>query len=113
ARVVEADDRRPTLHRQIHDLADLLRVGPGQAATEDGEVLGEDVDDATVDLAIAGDDAVAGDLLRLHVKVSAAVGDELVQLDEGARVEQQGDALARGQLACVVLALNAGGAAAL
>jgi hypothetical protein len=39
----------------------------------------------------------------LHAEVGAAVGDELVELDEGARVEQQVDALAGGQLAVGVL----------
>ena len=49
AGVVEADDRRAVLHRQVHHLADLLGVGLGQRAAEDGEVLGEDVDQAAVD----------------------------------------------------------------
>ena len=65
-----------------------------------------------VDGAVAGDDAVAEDLLLVHAEVGAAVGDELVELDEAARVEQQVDALARGQLAGLVLALDALGAAA-
>jgi hypothetical protein len=42
-RVVDADDRRPHLHRLVHDLADFFRVGLGQRAAEHGEVLAEDV----------------------------------------------------------------------
>ena len=61
---------------------------------------------------MAGDDAVAGDDLVLHAEVAAAVRDELVQLFERAGIEQEIDALARRELAGVVLALEAGLAAA-
>ena len=63
ARVVQADDRRAHLHRQVHDLDDLGGVGLRERAAEDREVLREGVDDAAVDAALAGDDAVAGDHL--------------------------------------------------
>ena len=62
-------------------------------------------DEAAVDAAVAGDDAVARDLLLGHAEVEAAVLDELVELLEAALVEQQLDALARGELALAVLAL--------
>ena len=63
AGVVEPDDRRADLHRQVHDLADLLGVRLGQRPAEDGEVLAEDEDEPAVDRAVAGDDAVAEDAL--------------------------------------------------
>src|SRR5207253_11437829 len=63
AGVVQADDRRAGLHRQVHDLADLLGVRLGERAAEDGEVLRKDVDHATADPAKSGDDAVAHDPL--------------------------------------------------
>ncbi len=50
------------------------------------------------------DDAVAGDDLLVHPEVEAAVRDELVELLERAGIEQEVDALARGQLAGLVLA---------
>ena len=56
---------------------------------------------------MAGDDAVARDDLVGHPEVEAAVRDELVDLFEGARVEQQVDALARRQLAGRALPLEA------
>ena len=59
AAVVEADDRRADLHGQVHDLADLLGVRFRERAAEDGEVLAEDEDEPAVDLAVAGDHAVA------------------------------------------------------
>ena len=108
ARVVEADHRRADLHRVVHDLADLLGVGFGQRAAEDGEVLREDEHQAAVDGAVAGDDAVAGNLLGLiHAEIDAAMLLEHVPFFEGVRVEQQLDAFAGGQLALVVLAVDA------
>jgi hypothetical protein len=79
-------------------------MGLGQRAAEHGEVLAEDEDQAAVDRAVAGDHAVAGDLGVVHAEVGAAVLDEHVPFFEGAVVEQQLDALARGQLALGVLA---------
>ena len=61
ARVVQPDDRRAELHRQIHDLHDLRGVGLRQRSAEDGEVLREGEHLAAVDQAVAGDDAVARD----------------------------------------------------
>ena len=107
ARVVQADDRRAHLHRQIHDLHDLRGVGFGERSAEDGEVLRERVDQAAVDAPVAGDDAVAGNDLLVHAEVAAAVRDELVDLLERAGIEQEVDALARGQLAGLVLAAQA------
>ena len=106
ARVVEADDGRAHLHRQVHDLDDLGGVGLRERAAEDGEVLGEGVDRASLDAAGAGDDAVAGHDLLVHPEVEAAVGDELVDLVEGAGIEEQIDPLARRELAGVVLPLQ-------
>ena len=61
---------------------------------------------------VAGHHPVAGDALVAHPEVGAAVGDELVQLDEGAGVEQEVDPLARGELARLVLLGDALGSAA-
>src|SRR6185312_13354126 len=84
------------LHRHVLHLDDLLRVRLRQRAAEHGEVLGEQIDGAAVDRAPAGDDAVAGDFLLQHV-----------ELLERALVEQELDALAGGQLAALVLGLDA------
>jgi hypothetical protein len=53
---------------------------------------------------VAGDDAVAGNQLPGHAEVEAPVRDELVDLLEGARIEQEVDALARRQLPGFALA---------
>ena len=85
----------------------------GQRAAEHGEVLREDVDQPAVDAAVAGDDAVAVELLLLEAEVGRPVRDEPVELDEAAFVEQEVEPLARGELALGVLRLDARGAAAL
>ena len=107
AGVVQADDRRAHLEREVHDLHDLGGVGLGERAAEHGEVLRERVDRAAVDASVAGHDAVAGDDLVLHAEVAAAVRDELVDLVEAAGIEQEVDALARGQLAGGLMAAQA------
>ncbi len=72
-------------------------------AAEHGEILAEDEDQPAVDRAVAGDHAVARDLLLVHAEIAAAVLDEHVPFLEGAGIEQQLEALARGQLALGVL----------
>jgi len=61
---------------------------------------------------VAGHHAVAEILLVGQTEVGRAVGDEAVELDERAWIEQRVEALARRQLALVALRLDAVGAAA-
>ena len=88
-------------------------MGLGERAAEDGEVLGEYVDQPAVDPPVAGDDAVAGIDLLVQPEVGGAMGDEAIELDEAARIEQQVQPLAGGELALLVLRGDAGGAPAL
>ncbi len=106
ARVVNADHRGSNLHRMIHDLADLLGVGLRQRAAEHGEVLAEDEYHASIDRAVAGYDAVAGDALSFHPKVAAAMFYEHVPFFKRAWIEQQFDALARREFALLVLRVD-------
>ena len=112
AGIVQADDGSAGAHREIHNFANFQRVGFGERAAEDGEVLRKDVDEAAVDTAETGDEAVAGGTLVLHAEIDAAVADKFVELFEGAFVEEEIDALARGEFAGFVFALAAFGAAA-
>ena len=82
-----------------------------QRAAEHREVLREQKDRPPVHRAVPGDDAVAQHLVLGHAEVGAAVRDQLVHLDEAARIAKPVDALARGQLARLVLALGALGSA--
>ncbi len=88
-------------------------MGAGQAAAEDGEILGEEIDHPPVHRAPAGDDAVAGDAVVGHAELGGAVLDEHVELLEGAFVQQEIDTFACGQLALGVLGCNPALAAAL
>ena len=106
AAVVDADDRAAGLQREVHDLDDLLAVDLAERAAEDREVLARTRYRAAVDRAVAGDDAVAVGAVLLQAEVGRAVPGELVQLDEGALVEQQFDPLTGGQLALGVLLLD-------
>ena len=112
AGVEQADDRRAGAHRHVLDFYDLLRMGFRQRAAEHGEILGEGEHGAAVDGAEAGDHAVAGDVALLHAEIGGAVLDEHVELLERAAVHQELDALARGELAALVLRLDARLAAA-
>ena len=103
ARIVEAQDGRAVAHGQVHDLADLLSEDPGQGASEDGEVLRENVNQPVVYLTPAGDHPVAGDLFVLHAEIGAAVHPEPVEFLEGAFVQEVVDPLPGGHLALGVL----------
>ena len=112
AGIVQPDDRRAQLERQVHDLDDLGGVGLRQRPAEDREVLGEDEDLTAFDQAVSRDDAVAGNQLLVHAEVAATVCDQPVELFEGPGIVEQLDPLASGQLAGGVLALEPIGAAA-
>jgi hypothetical protein len=82
-------------------------MGFGKRAAEDGEILREDIDHAAIDRAPACHHAIACGALCLHAEIGAAVGDEHVEFFEGAFIQQQVDAFARGQLALGVLRVDA------
>src|SRR6266850_1998453 len=107
AGVVQADDRCPDLHGQVHDLADLGGVGLAERTAEYREVLGEHEHRPAVHGAVPGDDTVSRDELLVHAEVVAAVDDEAVELLEGARIEEPLYALAGGKLPLGLLALEA------
>src|ERR1019366_1682624 len=112
AGVEQADDGRARLHRHVLHLHDFLRVRLRERAAEHGEVFREQIDRAAIDGAPAGDHTVAGHLGLFHAEFGRAVLDEHVELLERALVEQEFDALARGEFAPFVLGLDAGRTAA-
>jgi predicted transcriptional regulator len=107
AGVVEADHGRAVAHREVHDLADLLRVRLGERAAVHGEVLREHVHEPPLDAPVAGDHAVAVHraVAVLAGGVARACGDEAVELDEAPLVEQHVESLARESfpLSCCAL----------
>ena len=78
-----------------------------ERSAEHGKVLAENEDQPPVHGAIAGDDAVARDLVRVDAEIVAAVLDEHVPFLEGTGVEQELEPLARGQLAAAMLRIDA------
>src|SRR5262249_41370324 len=76
------------------------------------EVLGEEIDRPSIHRSPAGDDAVARNLRFLHAEFVRAMFDEHVEFLEGTLVEDELDAFAGGQLAPLVLGLDARLAAA-
>ncbi len=83
-------------------------MGLRQRSAEHGEVLAEDEHQATVDRAVAGNDAIARGLLGLvHAEVGTAMLHEHVPLFEAALVEQQFDALPGRQFALGMLRVDA------
>src|SRR5207302_981879 len=94
------------------DLADLFGMRLGQGAAEHRKILAEHKDEAAVDRAVAGDDPITRDLLLGHAKILAAVLDKHVPFLEGTGIEQDLKPLACGQLAALMLRLDAPGAAA-
>ena len=94
-------------HGLLHHLADFLGVGFGQGAAEDREILAVDKRPAAVDQAGTGHHPVPGDAPVFHTEVGGAVLDEHVELFEGVGVEQNVEALSRGQLAALVLGVDA------
>src|SRR5260370_15526560 len=88
ARVVQTDDGSADFHGEVHDLANLLRIGPAQTAAEHGEVLGKYEDLASVDESVSGHNAITEHFLLIHSEIGASVNDESSGFDERARIEK-------------------------
>src|SRR4029077_5426047 len=98
AGVVDADDRDAIGQREVHHLDDLLRENLAQRAAEDARVVAEKHHVAAVDLGHARHHAIP--------EHPARVAREQVDLFEGIAVDEARDALACGQLALGVLAVE-------
>ena len=61
-----------------------------------------------IDPPVAGDHAVAEDLLTVEPEVGASVGDEAIQLDEAAFVKKEVEPFAGGELALFMLLRDTG-----
>ena len=84
----------------------LCALHLGERAAINGEILRIDIHRPAVDLAIAGDDAIAQVFLGSDPHLVALVGDERLQLVESAGVEQQLQPFACGQLALGMLCID-------
>ena len=107
AGIIQADAGCSVADGHVHDLADLFGHGFGKGTATDGEILGEDIDETAADGAATGHHAVTVDVLLLHAEVGAAVMHEHVEFFEAAFVKEKGDALTGGELAFLVLRVDA------
>ncbi len=112
AGIDEADDGHAVAQRQVHDAADLVALHFAERAAVDGEVLRVHIHRAPVNLAIAGDHAVAQILLGRQAHLVALMGDERLEFVERAMIEQPFQSLTRCKLAFGVLFGDSIGAAA-
>ena len=101
---VEQPHERDALgQRQLAQARDLDLAGHAHRAGHHREVVGAHRGQAPVDLAVAGDHAVGRGVDAVHRALGEVRAPVHAQLDERAVVDQQRDALARGQLLALVL----------
>ena len=103
AGIVDADHRRASPQREIHHLADLLRVRLAERTSEYRKVLGEEKDLAAVDRRPSGKDSIAEKLFFVEPERVGAMNDEAVELGKRSIVDEGSDALARRALAAGAL----------
>ena len=106
AGVHKADTGHTLLQRTAHDLLDLLAGHTAHGSTLRCEVLRIDIDTASVHIAEAHDNSVAGDLLFVYLKACHSGLGPQVQLNEGARIKKKLHTLAGGELSPGVLFFN-------
>ena len=92
ARVVQADDGRAHLDRQVHDLAYFLRMSLTQRAADHRKILAEHKHFTAVDASVACHHAVAG-VRSFIARGASAAGFEHVELFEGLVIQEQIDPL--------------------
>ncbi len=80
ARIIQADEWGPTLHRHIHQLTDLFGMGFAQAAAKNGEILRESIHQPPVNGAPASDHAIAQVFLLLQAEIMGAMHDKGIHL---------------------------------
>ncbi len=101
--VEQPDERHALRQRHLAEPSDLELAGHPHRAGHHGEVVGGDGAAAAVDVAPAGDHPIRRSLLPLHVPLREVRPAVDAELDEGARVAEQVDPLAGGELAALVL----------
>ena len=107
ARIIQPNDGRADLHGLVHHFANFLGVRFAQGTTKYSEVLAKNKDQTAIDHAVAGDHAIARDLVFFHAEVHAAVLHKHVPLFKRAFVKQQLQTLAGREFAFFVLRVDA------
>ena len=87
AGIIDADDRRPHLQGHFLHLGNLVGMHFAKGTAFDGKIFGVGEDQTAADRTVAGNDAVAGDFLFLHVEIHTAMMDELPHFGEAAFIK--------------------------
>ena len=87
AGVIDADDRGSHLQSHFLHLGDFMSVHFAERTAFDRKIFGISEDQAAAYRTVAGNDAVAGDFLFLHVEIHAAMMDELPHFREAAFIK--------------------------
>src|SRR5205807_488492 len=98
-------------HGEVHDFANLLRVGFRERAAEYREILCENVNQANINAPKTSDEAVTRGTLVLHPEIPAAMTNKFVQFFKCTFVEEETDTFTRGELAGLMFAFAALGPA--
>src|SRR5208282_3910866 len=107
AGIVQADEGSAVAQGEVHDLADFLRIRFGERAAKHSKILREDVDQAAINAAKAGDKSIAHGASFRGAKIDAAVAHKFIEFLEGALVQQKVNAFARRELPGFVFAFAA------
>src|SRR6188472_103969 len=102
-RVEQPDKGHPLGESHLAQASDLELAGHPHRASHHREVVGGDATGAAVDVAPAADHAVGGGVLAVHRPLGEVGTAVDAHLDKCALIDQQGDPLAGGQLAALVL----------
>ncbi len=102
-RVEQPHEGHPLGQRELAQAGDLDLAGHAHRPGHHREVIRAHRGEPAFDLAVAGHDAVGGRVDAVHGALGEVRFAVDAELDEGALVDQQRDALARGQLLARVL----------
>ena len=112
AAVVNDDERAFHFNRHIHDMAYFFRVVLAQRAADDSKILGRRAGGHAADLTKSSHNAVARHAPRVHAEIVDSGLDQLADLHERPRIEQQFQPLPCAELARRFLLLHSPCAAA-
>ena len=87
AGIIDADDGSPHLQGHFLHLGNLVGMHFAKGTAFNRKIFGIGKDQTAADRTVAGNDAVAGDFLFLHVEIHTAMMDELPHFGEAAFIK--------------------------
>ena len=104
--IVQANHRTSCFECHVENFANLESMHFTQRATVDGKILCECKYFTSVDFSMPSHDTVSGDDVFVHVKVTATVFNESIDLLEGALIKQHIESFSSGHFPAIVLSIN-------